>query len=307
MNTIGKTALALAAMAVLSGCGGTAEPAGKGASPPSNPAAKPAVTVQEKRRQFESVKADCMKQKGFRYVAFVPPEHPLTDDERKRRAGDYEALKAQRAKYGFGVFSLYVHPKGPDAPDNMPDLSEADPNGKIWTKLSSAQRKSYWKAVSACVVVAAKQVLGKKVQSDTDLFEQLAAAGERASEREIDGDAELVELASSMATCLTGKGYKVSGTRPTELAQRGWREFLDREDEIGRRQREDVPDVPSPTKEGEIKRTFGATLTPTEAKPYLDKEIKAALDDLECGKDFYRVYTPKAEAIDQKVAEEWGS
>jgi hypothetical protein len=159
--------------------------------------------------------------------------------------------------------------------------------------------------VKACFVVAAKQVLGKKVTSDIDLLEQGEAVSGPAYEREIDGDAELIKLATSMATCLTGKGYKVSSTKPSELWQRGWREFLDQEDRIGRRQREDVPDVPSPPKKGEVKRTFGATLTPAQAKPYLDKEIKAALDDLECGKDFYRVYTPKAEAIDQKVAAEF--
>ncbi|MFD1545011.1 hypothetical protein [Nonomuraea guangzhouensis] len=301
MNAIRKIALTLAATAVLSACGGEAEPAGTA----SSPASKSAATAQEKRRQFESVKADCMKQKGFKYIAYVPQEDPLTDDELKRRAGDYEALKAQRAKYGFGVFATYVYPKGPDSPDIMPDLSGADPNGKIWTKLSPAQHKSYWKAVSACVVLAAEQVLGKKVSSDTDLFDQSADASDRAAEREIDGDAELVKLASSMATCLTGKGYKISGTTPSQLSSRGRDAFSDQEDEIGRKQREDVPDVPSPPKKGETKRTFGATLTPAQAKPYLAKEIKAALDDLECGKDFYRVYTPKVEAIAQKVAEEY--
>ncbi|GAA4929734.1 hypothetical protein HD597_004285 [Nonomuraea thailandensis] len=303
MNTISKTALALAAAAVLSGCGSDPGPAGKAASPPTEPAA----TAQEKRHRFESVKADCMKQKGFRYIAHVPREELVTDEERRRRAGDYEALKAQRAKYGFGVFAVYVHPKGPDSPDSMPDLSGADPNGDVWTKLSPAQRKSYWKAVNACVAVAAKQVLGKDVKSDTDLFDQLAAASDRAVRREIDGDAELVELASSMATCLTGKGYEVSATMPSELSQRGRIAFLDQEDEIGRRQREDVADVPPPVKKGEVERTFGATLTPAEARPHLAREIQAALDDLECGRDFYRVYTPKSEAIAQRIAAEYGS
>ncbi|MEU1389179.1 MULTISPECIES: hypothetical protein [unclassified Nonomuraea] len=302
MNTIRMTALAMAAAIVLDGCGGDAEPAGKGASPPS----KSAATAQEKRRQFESVKADCMKQKGFRYIAYVPAEDPMTDDERKRRAGDYEALKAQRAKYGFGVFSVYVYLKGPDAPDFMPDFSGADPNGDILSKLSPAQYRSYWKAAGACVVVAAKRALGKEVKSDRDLFEQADAAAERAAKREIDGDAELAELASSMATCLTGKGYKVSGTRPDQLATRGWNAFSDQEDEIGRKQREHAPPVKHREK-GELPRTFGATFMPEEARPYLDKEIKAALDDLECGKDFYRVYTPKLEAIHQKVAEEFGN
>ncbi|NUW37679.1 hypothetical protein HTZ77_40685 [Nonomuraea sp. SMC257] len=302
MNTFRKTALALAVTAVLGGCGGDAEPAGKSASP----SAKSAATAQEKRRQFESVKADCMKQKGFKYIAYVPKED-ATEDQRKREAGDYEALKAQRAKYGFGVFSSYVYPKAADGPENMPDLSGADPNGDIPSKLSPAQRRSYYKALNACVVVAAKQVLGKTVTSGTDLFEQLADASDKAAERELDGDAELVGLATSMATCLTGKGYKVSGTRPTQLSARGWLAFLDQEDAIGRGQRDDVPDVPSPAKKGEPVRRFGARLTPAQAKPYLAKEVKAALDDLECGKDFYRVYTPKAEAVDAKIAEEYGS
>ena len=153
MNTIRKTALLLVATAVLSGCGGDAEPTAKSASP----ASKPAATTQEKRRQFQSVKADCMKQKGFKYIAYVPAEDPDTEGERKRRAGDYEALKAQRAKYGFGVFSLFVYPKGPDAPDSMPDLSGDDPNDKIRAKLSPAQRTSYWKAMTACFVVAASR------------------------------------------------------------------------------------------------------------------------------------------------------
>ncbi|MEU1728538.1 hypothetical protein [Nonomuraea sp. NPDC005692] len=65
--------------------------------------------------------------------------------------------------------------------------------------------------------------------------------------------------------------------------------------------------MPSPARKGETKRTFGAMLTPAQAQPYLAKEIKAALDDLECGKDFYRAYTPKVEAITQRIAEEFGS
>ncbi|GAA0937468.1 hypothetical protein [Nonomuraea longicatena] len=290
MNTIGKTALALAAAAVLGGCGGAADPAGKNTAPIS----KSDGAARETKYRFESVKADCMKGKGFKYIAYVPPEDPDTADERKRAVGDYEALKAQRAKYGFGVFARFVHPKGPDSPESMPDLSGSDPNGDISTKLSPAQRSSYWEAVDACAVVAAQKALGKKVTSARNLHEQAEAVWDKAAKREINGDAELVELASSMVTCLKGKGYKVSGTKPTDLPGRGLWAFFDREDEVGREQRGDTQDL-------------GATLTPAQAKPYLAEEIKAALDDLECGKDFYPAYTPKAAAFGQKVDAEFGS
>jgi hypothetical protein len=47
-------------------------------------------------------------------------------------------------------------------------------------------------------------------------------------------------------------------------------------------------------------------ITPEEARPYLNKEIKAALDDLECGKDFYPAFMPKDEAVGQQINEESG-
>jgi hypothetical protein len=300
MDTIGKTALALASAAVLSGCAGDVEPTGTTAEP----TAKSAATVQEKKYRFESVKADCMKQKGFKYIAYVVPEDPDTADERKRAVGDYEALKGQRTKYGFGVFSVYIHPKSPDSPDHMPDFVRPDPNDEILSKLSPAQHRSYWKAVNTCIVAAAKQVLGKKVASSRNLLEQASAASDRASKRELDGDPELVRLASDMVTCLTGKGYKVSGTRPSQLPARGYWAFRDQEDEIGRKQREGVPGVPPPRK-SEGARIFGATLTPAQAEPYLAKEVRAALDDLECGKDFYPAFTPRSQVIQQKVDEEF--
>ena len=67
-----------------------------------------------------------------------------------------------------------------------------------------------------------------------------------------------------------------------------------------------MPDVAPPVKEGELKMTYSPTLTPEEARPYLNKEIKAALDDLECGKDFYPAYLPKEKAVDQQIYEEFG-
>ncbi|MEV0348899.1 hypothetical protein AB0H88_24245 [Nonomuraea sp. NPDC050680] len=43
------------------------------------------------------------------------------------------------------------------------------------------------------------------------------------------------------------------------------------------------------------------------ARQYLNREIKAALDDLECGKDFYAAYLPRNAEIVRRVEREFGS
>jgi len=48
------------------------------------------------------------------------------------------------------------------------------------------------------------------------------------------------------------------------------------------------------------------SMTADEARPYLAREIKEALDDLECGKDFYPVYAPRSRDIDHRVYAEFG-
>ncbi|WP_433519512.1 hypothetical protein ACQP2T_30585 [Nonomuraea sp. CA-143628] len=51
---------------------------------------------------------------------------------------------------------------------------------------------------------------------------------------------------------------------------------------------------------------FRPNLKPARARPYLDKEIKAALKDLRCGKDFYPAYSPKAIEITSRVYQGFG-
>ncbi|MFI7690204.1 hypothetical protein ACIBQ6_14100 [Nonomuraea sp. NPDC049655] len=277
--------------AVLCGCGGAAEPTGGAeTAQPSQAAA-----AKDKKHQFEAAKADCMKQKGFTYLPYVKPE-AKSEDERKRASGDYQAMKKYRAKYGFGVFALQVYPGELEGPGGKND---PDPNMKIQADLSTAQLTAYHKAKDACVVTAAKQVLGLTLKSNIDYFSQMAIAHRRAKATELDGDPELVELAGPMATCLKGKGYSVTDTKPSALNQRGEREFMRRQDKLGRRQQKSMPDPPKMTKDTE--QFHMPDLTPDAAKPYLVQEVKAALDDLECGKDFYAAYTPKETAVQRKI------
>ncbi|MFG6195957.1 hypothetical protein [Nonomuraea sp. JJY05] len=285
---------ALLALAVLCGCGGAAETAA-----PPFPSA-PAV-AKDKKHQLEAAKADCMKQKGFKYVAWVKPETPQSDEDRRRDAGDYQAMRKYREKYGFGIFAEFIYPKEMDSPQAQIDRGVVDPNMKIQEVLSEAQLNAYHKAKDACMVTAAKQVLGVNLKSNLDYYNQIALTRKRATAGTLDSDPELVELATTMATCLKGKGYTVTDTTPTALAKRGEDVFLKEQDKVGREQDDSVPDVAPPAKKGQGQEIHMPSLTAEQAKPYLAKEIKAALDDLECGKDFYPVYTPRKSAIDAQV------
>ncbi|GAA3254271.1 hypothetical protein [Nonomuraea helvata] len=284
---------ALLALAVLCGCGGAAETA----APPSPSAA----AAKDKKHQLEAAKADCMKQKGFKYVAWVKPELPETEEDRSRAAGDYQAMRKYREKYGFGIFAEFIYPKEMDTTEAQGERGAADPNAKIQEALSDTQLGAYYKAKDACMVTAGKQVLGVTLKSNIDYYNQIALARKRATSSTLDTDAKLMELAATMATCLKGKGYTVGDTTPTAMAKRGENAFFEQLDKVGREQDDSVPNVPPPTKKGQSQPINMPRLTAEQARPYLAKEIKAALDDLECGKDFYPAYTPRKSAIDTQI------
>lgn len=291
-----RTLLPLAALALLCGCGGAAETA----------APSPSATSDKKHR-LEAAKADCMKQQGFKYVPYVSrPQVQDTDESRKRAAGDYQAMRKFREKYGFGIFATYVYPKEMGNPAVKPDDPQVNPNWAIQSSLSKAQMGAYRKALDTCVVTAANQVLGLKLKPGTDYYAEQYDARRRELKSGVNGDPELIRLAGAMAACLKGKGHAISDATPLAMAERGPETFRVQEDRLGRAQRDDVPDVAPPVKEGEPPMTYAPTLTPEEARPYLNREIKAALDDLECGRDFYPAYLPRQAAIDEQVNDRFG-
>ncbi|MFF4777683.1 hypothetical protein ACFY05_33130 [Microtetraspora fusca] len=293
-STMASALLCLGALVALGGCGGAAE----SSQPERSAAAK--APEGDKKHQFEAAKADCMKSKGFKYVAYVQPEKQKSDEEVKRASGDYQAMLKYRGKFGFGVFAEFVYPKkkGSEAEP------EANPNMEIQSKLSGAQGASYRKASDACMIVAAKRALGKDLKPGDDFYAQMNRASERAMAA-VDSDPGMIELAATMAGCLKEKGYPVGKTTPGAMSHRGLFAFLDLSDRLGRKQ-QGLPEVAPPVKDGQLKMTYRPDLSAAEAKPYLDREIKAALDDLECGKDFYAAYSPKEEAINRRIFDEFG-
>ncbi|WP_433219408.1 hypothetical protein [Microtetraspora malaysiensis] len=247
-----------------------------------------AATVSTKgpdsRPKMEQIKADCMKQRGFRYVAYVAPERPEPD------LSTYEAMKTYRQKYGFGVFGQFVDPKDPltGSIESAQGARAADPNPAIEQKLNASQRDAYKKAMDGCYGKAAKEVLHKKVGSRVEGLSLLQGARDYL-EAEINGDPELVALVPGFADCLAAKGQRVPPAMlPTAMAKRGQDAFWGQLDALGK----DEHQLPE--------------LTPAQARPYLDREVKAALEDLECGKEFYTRFAPKYASIDARVWAEYG-
>ncbi|GLX00496.1 hypothetical protein Misp02_45820 [Microtetraspora sp. NBRC 16547] len=266
----------MAVLALIAGCG-----TDTAASPSAAPSPK-----QERAHMIQVAKADCMKGKGFRYVPYVArPEI----SEQDMKTFDYAAAKAERSKYGFRIFSSFVYP------DKSPD-DEADPNVAIIVDLSPAQLGAYKRAGESCDTQAIRQVTGKNVKSYEDWATQASEMVHRLWKRELDGDPKLVELASAMADCLTGKGYRVTSTKPVAMSE--WAAQMVQSELQGGRK------TMTPNGEGPVFKPIN--ISPDEARRYLDKEIKVALDDLECGKQFYPVIVPKSNEVEQRVNEEFG-
>ncbi|WP_214109815.1 hypothetical protein [Acrocarpospora catenulata] len=266
-------------LAVLTGCGS----GGGGAES----AAAPSADSQNQQRQRQAGLATCMKGKGFTYHPIVSqPELP--EEMKQESSGDYEAMKKYRGKYGFGFAASFVYPNETGGRVAVRAVAgggsnSGDPNDKVIAGLSETQREAYFDAMSACMLEQINKATGRKLTSMEELGKAQSEMLKQAINRELDGDAQLVELAGAFGDCLKGKGYQVTSQRPSEISRSTEQPFME---ELGK---------------------FGAkTPTPDEARPMLTREIKAALDDLECGKNFYPVYRPKANTVHQQVADLYG-
>ncbi|MFF3666373.1 hypothetical protein [Microtetraspora malaysiensis] len=284
-----RSFLPLAVLTLLAGCDtGTA----------AAPSATPSPT-QNNAHTIQAIKADCMKGKGFRYVPWVRPAFTQSADDEKLASGDYEAEKAHRSKYGFNVAPLLVYRPGQET--SKADNRAVDPNYATKRDLSPAQQQVYDTTAETCEAQAIKQVTGKVVKSAYDWYIQANVMISRRLKRDLDGDPELAELASDMADCMAAKGYRVSGTTPTAVSAWGETTFRKEMHELAQKEDKSIPAF-----DPEKQTAYLPHLTPAEARRLLDREIKAALDDLECGQRFYPAFRPKSNEVTQQVDAEFG-
>ncbi|MGN9837536.1 hypothetical protein ACTMTI_05370 [Nonomuraea sp. H19] len=246
----------------------------------------------KKKAAMEETRVACMQEQGFTYLAEPVIKRTWQPGERERLTGDYEALRAYRAKYGFGVWSKVVYPR--DTVVNP--VSGENPNNENLMAMSAEELKKWRAADDGCFAKAAKQHLGKTVTSYWDDYLTKLNAALDKSLVPLDKDKQLAQLGERFAKCLG-----VSPTKPSALAELGQSQYTKQATEVAKKQHKGpLPKVPK----GHI-LIMKPLLKPEEARPYLDKEIKAALKDLECGKSFYAVYSPKAWAAKERVYQEF--
>lgn len=271
------TATAGLSLAVLTACS-------TGFAAAAEPSPKPSGQ-QSKAVQVEYYVRDCMKQKGFKFIPSIPPPYP--SKWLRERSGDLATMKRVREKYGFGIFSDYVYGDQQDKESGLLDWQSAANNGPqnaIENALSKTQLKSYEAAKNVCWAQAAKKILNKNVKSLIELREQRFEAILTSLEPL---DIEFAKSARAFTNCLKKKGYQVGPHTPQEL-QDGFL-YMDVIKEMHR-----------------VTNNEQKPLSADQARPYLKREIKAALDDLECGKDVYPAYRPKMTEIERRLAEEYG-
>ncbi|WP_143078671.1 hypothetical protein [Nonomuraea pusilla] len=98
---------------------------------------------------------------------------------------------------------------------------------------------------------------------------------------------------------LKGKGYRVDSLKPSDIGTQVAHQF---EEQLKRTALSD--DIPEKgMRDGEY---FMPHLAPAMARQYATKEIKAALDDLECGRNFYAAYEPRNKEISERVTQLFG-
>ncbi|AWS46796.1 hypothetical protein DKM19_41365 [Streptosporangium sp. 'caverna'] len=237
---------------------------------------------------MEAMRADCMKQKGFKYVPNVPaPLQTISEERRLEISGDYPAMLKYREKHGFGVYFTFAYPDDPE--EGIPDPI-SDPNMELAQSLSKTQYNAWTAADNACYAAAFTTLTGKKASSMDDVYAQADNLYVKTKERRLDGDPRLVELAGDFGDCLKSEGYPVASLKPTAMAFSTGLLF----------EEERTANMVKRMKSGEAQTVEAVRMPPGEARPHLAKEIKAALDDLECGKDFYAAFRPR----DSKLLEE---
>lgn len=229
--------------------------------------------------------ADCMKAKGFSYVP-----HPLLSSDmvsasnlaaRDPALTPYAQLRAWRAKYGFGIFSPEVYPNDPNVAE--PAWSPSDnPNNAIYNALAPAQKQAYDLALNGVVAGHEKKSDGsgsKPLPDACALKASLAVYGThpqdpnqgllaKQAEQAFQTDPGVLTAAQGYASCLVSHGYRVTNVKPGTIEQTVSNAAQALHDKGG--------------------------LTPQQG---LTKEIKMALDDVDCGK----AYEEKARPLVQKM------
>jgi hypothetical protein len=282
-----------AAGLLLAGCGGSTQAAGSApagmSAPPSTTTSADDGSFDQQSVEYENLMADCMKAAGFDYKPHPYENPPTTSGLAGKNPAlvPYDQLKTYRSKYGFGaLYAQDVYPNDPNVEPKEAPI-RPDPNQAIRDALSPAQKHAYnlafddgWlEKISAgapktsvkqggCTGKVGKEVYGDGVRtSDQQGREQQF----NAAEQQFETNSAVLSAAQGYGDCLRGHGYQVTSTKPGVI-----------ENTMGQVVQQERTNHPNP-----------------DSRAGLTKEIKSALDDLECGKAYEAAAKPFVEKLMQ--------
>ncbi|MFJ4603781.1 hypothetical protein [Streptomyces griseoluteus] len=290
-TTRNLVAAAVCLLPLLAACGtGSSDsksPSAAGTGQLTTPA--DASDAVKKRYSMENAVARCMKKAGFSYT----PEAP--DDPAKSWAhegADYDLTKKYRQKYGFGTYAASVYPDDPQAPGNG-GRGTSSANTQYVDTLTPSQKTAYDKALggspevklnggssdagwTGCMGSAHRDVYGDASPQDESATQRRQ---DQQNAQALNGDAKLIALAQSYASCLRKDGIQVTTTQPTGIGSM-----------VGLQAHQSAP---AGARGGGASKSGSVAMSKDEAMPLLQKDIDLSLQDLECGKDFRAAYFPK--------------
>ncbi|MFI6296119.1 hypothetical protein ACIBEJ_31305 [Nonomuraea sp. NPDC050790] len=253
---------------------------------PAAPVPAPRTTPAAKSR--ETLMAACMKDQGFRYIPFRRPD-------RQDRPQSPQQERESRARYGFKVFSMYVHPYDPAA-DGLA-VPTGDPNDRLTAALSLTQWRAYSRAYDLCLSAAVRRLTGRVVTGRFDLDRQRDKALRDALVREFDGHPPARMSARKYAACLEDHGITVRSALPSRITGQVREAFVAERTRLARAEYLDTD-----MEEGV---EYLPTLSAAQAGPYLERETEAALADLTCAVRTFRKTRQLQEEVRRRVAAEW--
>ncbi|GAB3766264.1 hypothetical protein [Microlunatus parietis] len=309
---LARAAVAACALALVAACSGPTSSPDPGGDPTSRPLdayLNPPVDQQKSmadQQKIEEAVARCMKDQGFDYTprpAVEQPDEPM---------GPNLTDRGWVEKYGYGISTR----------DEQPMEEQDDPNMDRLDKMTEKQREAYLKALhgkgggmsrtvggggmpmgqpgedSGCYGKAQQEVFPDAKPIDFEEFQGLFEAMAKLDDQ-VQSDPRITPLVADWAGCLAGAGFggfsKIN--EPEQSIQKKWADLNGwkyQEGENGggsvtmARPAQGEAKAPDPEKVAELRAA----------------EIKLALADVDCRKDYTGTYENVRRELEQRFIEE---
>lgn len=250
-----------------------------------------AVSVRDELTTRADLVAECMREQGFEYVAWVAPDFAIVDTEAALAADEYVHT------YGYGISTR------PELYSQILDYP-VDPNIEIQQRLTPEESAAYQRALDGSVasesnayelfepggcMKEAEDAVTPADAAPNEALDQYFTA-KSALEDRIAADQRVLSAIAEWQTCMSGRGYSFADppAAVNSVYQR-WAELItDPAPEIA------TPQMASVLSRGEL----SAFADPALFDQLVAYEIRVASDDFECQADYREVESEVRNALE---------